>query len=62
MPLRGGLGSKSVDHDRRRPPVADSIRFWVEHNATAATPQTTQSGNVRRDVYCGGRNGSEVRF
>lgn len=62
VPLRGGLGTQSIDDDNTRPPVAYTIRFWVRANGTATTPQTTQSGNVRRDVYRGGRDGSEVQY
>jgi polyhydroxybutyrate depolymerase len=62
VPLRGGLGRKSLDEDSSRPPVSQSIRFWVERNGTVETPATSQHRGIRREVYTGGREGSEVEF
>ena len=40
--------------------VADSVRFWVEHNGCGPAPTTEQRGASRRETYSGGRDGSEV--
>jgi polyhydroxybutyrate depolymerase len=42
--------------------VAESTSFWVNHDGCAETPQTETSpdGNIVKDVYAGGKNGTEV--
>jgi len=42
--------------------VAESTSFWVNHDGCAKTPQTEISpdGNTVKDVYSGGKNGTEV--
>jgi polyhydroxybutyrate depolymerase len=43
-------------------PVADSIAFWVKNNGCNAKPRrtVTDGGNVIREVYSGGKDGTEV--
>jgi polyhydroxybutyrate depolymerase len=43
--------------------VDETAKFWVNHNHCGTTPVLTQEpdgGRVRREVYSGGRGGSEV--
>ncbi len=63
-----GKADTNVPYDgsKNRPvnflPVADSIAFWVKHDGTAAKPRktVTNGGNVIREVYSGGKDGTEV--
>lgn len=40
--------------------VADTIKFWVEHNHCKTDPNTTESGNVTKDIYSNGIDSCEV--
>ena len=47
--------------------LAESVKFWVEHNGTAAKPESVDlphhdvnGTSVHRDIYRGGGQGSEV--
>lgn len=58
--INGGVGKKALNNDMR-PPVADSIQFWVKHNACGPA-QSTQSGNIHREDYSGCSKGSAVTY
>lgn len=58
-PYEGGLGSKTL-YPREDRPVRESIQMWVRSNHCLETPQVTKTGTVTREVYGGGRDGSEV--
>lgn len=58
--LPGGVGAKALDRTPK-PPVQDALEFWARFNGCAPA-QTSQDGKVRRSIYSGGRNGSEVAF
>ena len=59
VPLLGGVGAKSFDKDPK-PPVVESINFWVRKLGAPAQPQSSTTGNVRKDVYKG--SAGEVVF
>ncbi len=61
VPLAGGIGAKARDKTPK-PPVMDAIDFWVRADGLSGTPQSSSQGNVRKDVYSGGRSGTEVVF
>jgi polyhydroxybutyrate depolymerase len=57
--LDGHPGKKALTHDVR-PPVADTLKFWTQHDGCSAAV-STQSGAVHRDAYtC--KNGSAVEY
>ena len=54
VPLLGGVGAKSYDR-APKPPVLDAIRFWARADGAPEQPQTSSSGNVRKEVYKGAK-------
>lgn len=46
--------------DRVDPPVAHAVQFWVQHNLCSPIPQREENGNILRELYMGGREGTEV--
>ncbi len=57
----GGVPLKSFDAGNRvDKPVSYAVDFWVNFNNCSTTPAKETSGNIIKDVYSGGRNGSEV--
>ena len=53
VPLLGGIGPKGYDK-APKPPIMDAINFWAKYDGAGA-PQSSTSGNVRKDVYHGSR-------
>ena len=54
----GGMGSKQVGGPREDKPVATTITFWVKYDGCSATPQKSEKGNLRTDVYSGCKSGT----
>lgn len=40
--------------------VADTIKFWVEHNHCKTIPNASKTGNVTKEIYSGGDDSCEV--
>jgi polyhydroxybutyrate depolymerase len=61
VPYDGGHGNNTWGTGTDLP-VNASISFWVEHNNCSHEPErwTSDSGNITRDTYTGGENGSMV--
>lgn len=55
----GGTGSK-FGYKVTAQSVADTIKFWVKHNECQTTPVREENGNVVKDLYRGGKSGTEV--
>jgi len=61
VPYEGGFGSASLyPHEDR--PVSYAVDFWVARNGCSTVPvtETSASGNIVKDTYGGGEDGSEV--
>jgi polyhydroxybutyrate depolymerase len=58
---QGGKPEKSLDkHERVDNPVSYAVSFWVKFNHCSVTPQKEEKGNIIREVYTGGKDGTEV--
>lgn len=57
----GGVAPDTL-YPREDRSVSDAVAFWVERNDCSETPtsETSPSGNIVRDTYGGGAEGSEV--
>lgn len=60
VPVDGGRGRKALNEDLR-PPVAESIRFWAQHNACGPVIRSRQ-GKLHRDEYPHCAAGSAVEY
>jgi len=59
VPYAGG--QSPLTRDRRiDPPVATAIAFWAQHDACLPHPQTGEHGDIVREAYVGGAEGTEV--
>jgi polyhydroxybutyrate depolymerase len=49
----GGQGPKQYDmrHPRVDKPVSHAVDFWTRHNNCPPSPQHSESGNIRKEVY-----------
>jgi polyhydroxybutyrate depolymerase len=57
----GGEPIRKVDrHYRADKSVAYAVSFWVKHDSCSETPRRTEKGNIRTEIYDGGKDGSEV--
>src|SRR5208283_5330998 len=57
----GGEPIKKVDrHARVDKSVSYAVSFWVKHDGCSETPQRSEKGSVRTDIYGGGKGGAEV--
>jgi polyhydroxybutyrate depolymerase len=57
----GGEPIRKADvHRRVDKPVSSAVSFWATHDGCAATPQRSEKGNIRTEIYGGGKDGSEV--
>ncbi len=61
VPLDGGVGSRALNRDRR-PPVHESVDFWVHADRCSPEPAVDQSGTVRHERWTGCAPGTEVDF
>lgn len=61
VPLLGGVGTKSYDKNPK-PPVMNAINLWVRRDGAKPDPQVSQSGNIKKEVFAAGRDGTEVIF
>ena len=64
VPIEGGAIART--HGRNIS-LSDATHFWVDHDQTAKKPESadmpshdTNGTKVRRDVYAGGKDGSEI--
>ncbi len=55
----GGVGQQ-FGYKINSQSVADTIKFWVEHNHCTPVPSTSESGNITKYVYSGGDDSCEV--
>jgi polyhydroxybutyrate depolymerase len=57
----GGKPKKSIDkHERIDNSVSYAVSFWIKHNHCLVTPQKEEKGNIIKEVYTGGKDGTEV--
>lgn len=57
----GGISLKQVDRPLRTDkPVSYAVDFWVRNNGCSETPLKETTGNVIKDTYSGGKNGTAV--
>jgi len=57
----GGEPIRKVDiHRRVDKSVSYAVSFWVKQDGCAATPQRSEKGNIRTEIYSGGKGGTEV--
>lgn len=58
----GGKPRKTIDtrHKRIDKPVSHAVSFWTKHNEYPPTPQKKENGNITKETYCSGKNGTEV--
>jgi len=57
----GGEPLKRVDtHRRVDKSVSFAVNFWVKQDGCSETPQREEKGNIRTEVYRGGKDGAEV--
>jgi polyhydroxybutyrate depolymerase len=61
VPMEGGVGSNALDRVPK-PPVMDSIKFWVKQNKCDEKPEVTVSGSVEKSVYQCKNKDLEVAF
>jgi polyhydroxybutyrate depolymerase len=59
--INGGVGSKAFIKDNR-PPVQDSIDFWVQADGCTAAPQKTRMASLEINSYGGCRDGTAVTY
>jgi polyhydroxybutyrate depolymerase len=61
VPYDGGRGTKRADtHDRIDHSVHFAASFWAEHNDCSTVFTKEQEGNILRETFPKGTNGSEV--
>ena len=58
----GGMGAKQVGGPREDKPVATTIAFWVKYDGCPATPQKSEKGNLRTDLYAGCKDATAVEL
>jgi polyhydroxybutyrate depolymerase len=56
----GGTGSMFGYKVTAPQSVGDTIQFWVKHNQCNMQPRHEDMGNIVKDVYSGGKDGTEV--
>ena len=57
----GGEPIKRVDtHIRTDKSVSYAVSFWVKQNGSSPTPQHSEKGSIRTEIYSGGKDGAEV--
>lgn len=57
----GGEPIQKVDrHFRVDKSVAYAVSYWVKENGCSETPQRSEKGNIRAEIYSGGKDGAEV--
>ena len=57
----GGEPIRKVDrHSRVDKAVSHAVSFWVKHDGCSQTPQRSEKGNIRTEIYGGGKDGAEV--
>jgi polyhydroxybutyrate depolymerase len=57
----GGEPVKRADtHRRVDKPVSYAVNFWVKQDGCSATPQREEKGNIRTEIYRGGKEETEV--
>lgn len=57
----GGVPKKQADsHPRVDKSVEYAVNFWATHNGSDKTPETNDTGNLKKDVYKNGKAGTEV--
>jgi len=63
VPIDGGVGKKALDEEgkRGRPPVQDSIDFWVKQDGCSVTVRSQEPG-VDMVNYGGCQDGTEVQY
>lgn len=61
VPINGGVGSKAWIKDKR-PPVQDSIDFWVQADGCDASARETRSATLVIRSYSGCRDGTAVTY
>jgi len=61
VPLLGGVGPKSVDKTPK-PPVMDTIDFWIKRDGASPQPQVTRFGSITKRVYAAANGSAEVVF
>lgn len=61
VPINGGVGSKAFIKDDR-PPVQESIDFWVKADACNARPQESRANDLDIKAYGDCRNGTAVIY
>lgn len=61
IPIDGGVGKKAFIKDDR-PPVQDSIDFWVKADDCNTTPRESRQPDLDIKNYGGCRNGTAVRY
>jgi polyhydroxybutyrate depolymerase len=61
IPINGGIGSKAFIKDKR-PPVQDSIDFWVKTDGCDAKPQESHDPGLDIKAYGGCRTGTAVTY
>jgi polyhydroxybutyrate depolymerase len=59
--FNGGKPLKQADnHPRIDKPVSFAVDFWIKANGCSAVPQKETKGNIVKETYSNGKNGSEV--
>lgn len=61
VPLNGGVGNKAFIKDNR-PPVQNSIDFWVKADGCDSTPQESQQAKLDIKTYRGCRDGTAIAY
>ncbi|MGH8369931.1 MAG: alpha/beta hydrolase family esterase, partial [Gammaproteobacteria bacterium] len=61
VPIDGGVGSKALIKDKR-PPVQDSIDFWVKADGCDAIPHASHDPGLDIRSYSGCRDGTAVTY
>jgi polyhydroxybutyrate depolymerase len=62
VPFNGGTGTKSIGGPRVDKPVSYAINFWVAEDGCSPTPQHTEAGSLRTDVYSNCKGGTAVEL
>jgi polyhydroxybutyrate depolymerase len=60
IPYDGGTGRWFFYKIKNVPPVAETVAYWVAHNNCHSRPIVTTDGDVVREAYTNGTNGSAV--
>jgi polyhydroxybutyrate depolymerase len=57
----GGEPIRKADrHFRVDKSVSYAVSFWVKHNGCLESPQRSEKGHIRTEIYSGGKDGAEV--